>query len=307
MSGAPEPTATDAEADRNLRARLAEMLEATGIEQARCHEPLVILSDVHLRSSYDYRRRIEDLRPLWRGVQSVVFNGDTYSFSLTRSAECYLQVRLYLLEACRADGVEPVFLAGNGDSHVTPVKHLVLGQGHVLVTHGDVLFPGITLWRSWRAQAQACRRRILEDLDPETSQTMEGLLLATRLATMEMQAIVHVQKQAGRQMALMARELVHLPLAMWALAVAWRSAPKRAAEFLERYAPNQRTLVIGHTHRPGLWQIGGRTIINTGGFGVLGRPWAVYLNEAKLTVRKVLKTSEGFSAGAAVESLDVTR
>ena len=47
----------------------------------------------------------------------------------------------------------------------------------------------------------------------------------------------------------------------------WQIFPKLVSSFIEEHAPQARFAIIGHTHRPGIWTINDRVLINTGAFG----------------------------------------
>ncbi len=65
------------------------------------------------------------------------------------------------------------------------------------------------------------------------------------------------------------------------------NAPGRAADFCERFFPQAKLMVFGHTHWPGVWQRGGRTVMNAGGYLSLGGSRVVDLDDGKVSVRKV--------------------
>ena len=156
-------------------------MEARQCETA-CSEPIVILSDVHLRHRAHWRQDALRLRPLWQGARTVLFNGDTMTGNLAcRPTRCR-RIADYLRALCRGDGAEAIFLAGNSDCLISPVRHVRL-LGRVLVTHGDVFFPQVSLWRLDRQAARDVRRQALNALPPERRETLEAQLWAAQAVT----------------------------------------------------------------------------------------------------------------------------
>ncbi len=60
--------------------------------------------------------------------------------------------------------------------------------------------------------------------------------------------------------------------------------------------PAARVLIFGHSHRPGVWQRGGRWVINTGSFALPCRPRAVRIVGDRLTFHKITRGWDGACA-----------
>ena len=84
------------------------------------------------------------------------------------------------------------------------------------------------------------------------------------------------------------RSSVHaMLLRPWAISQVlwyWLVIPGIAARFAREHVPDARFVIVGHTHRPGIWRRNGRTVINTGSYGFPGRPRAVVIEERELSV-----------------------
>ncbi|MFB3894358.1 MAG: metallophosphoesterase [Phycisphaerae bacterium] len=273
---------------------------------AGCEEPVAVISDVHLQRGTDWRGRFEALRPIWLGARTAVFNGDTVDWGLARRPRRLARVMEFLPEVCRRDGVRPVFLAGNADPGISPARHVVLGGGKVLVTHGDVLFPAISLWRPHSGWIRRYREDALARLPEAQRQTLEGQLLATAQTVVAIHA-EHARKIRSRWQRRLKRIKLLAQRAAGAAAVltAWRRTPSMAAAFMRRYAPDQPFLIIGHTHHPGIWTRRERTVINTGGFARLGHPWMVWIERGRLVVRRIRLEGRGCSPGKVVRELSL--
>ncbi|MEM7576278.1 MAG: metallophosphoesterase family protein [Planctomycetota bacterium] len=257
----------------------------------------IIVSDLHLahpavRSSK--RLRAEHLRPLWQGVERLVVAGDMAELQINDSrAEAAREVA-ELQRLCEADDVELVAISGNHDAYLTDRRHLELCGQRVLVTHGDALHPAIAPWaRGASAMRDAVLggiRRVLRDRGlPEDP---ERLTLAERLDIV--QHVAHGQFVAQEaDGAHGVSEVLMRPDRVALMAWYWRNQPDLAAAFLEALAPQAEVLIFGHSHRPGVWQRGGRTILNTGSFALPARPRAVRVEGDRLQMYRVVRPGGG--------------
>ena len=83
---------------------------------------------------------------------------------------------------------------------------------------------------------------------------------------------------------------------------AWRQVPRRAAALASAcHRPKARFVLVGHTHKPGLWTTpDGLTIINTGSFCRPFATWAVDLSPGELRIRRIERKNREFRPGATV-------
>ena len=82
---------------------------------------------------------------------------------------------------------------------------------------------------------------------------------------------------------------------------AWSEAPRRAEALVRRHRPGARFVLMGHTHRPGVWRTGtGPVIVNTGTFCPPFGSLAVDLTPGQLKVRRIERQGGEFRAGATV-------
>ena len=269
-------------------------------------EPVVIISDVHLPLGRQWRRHADRLRGLWSGAGTVVFNGDTISFRGKPEIQARsLQVLDGLTEMCAADGARAALLAGNTDFAIDAPKHLWFADGRILVTHGDVIFPEISPWQPHARRLHAARQSALQDMGPTKGDTLEGQLAAVRRAQLTI-----TKREGERQRPLWSRAFrqarrLTLPAMLPRLLRAWRAAPDVAAAFVERWAPQTRCIVLGHTHHPGVWYSSGPIVVNTGGFRFPHRSWAVWVAGRTITVRKVRRARAGWEPGEQVTAFEV--
>ncbi|MEM1445510.1 MAG: metallophosphoesterase family protein [Planctomycetota bacterium] len=257
----------------------------------------LIVSDLHLahpavRSSK--RLRAEHLRPMWQGVDRLVVAGDMAELQINSSrAEAAREVER-LQQLCEEDGVELVEISGNHDAYLTDRRHLELCDRRVLITHGDALHPSIAPWaRGATAMREAVlggMRRVLRDRglpeDPDRLTLSERLDIVQHVA--HGQFVSHEAEGSHG-----VSEILLRPDRVALMAWYWRNQPDLAAAFLEALAPQAEVLIFGHSHRPGVWQRGGRTILNTGSFALPARPRAVRVVGDRLEMFRVVRLSGG--------------
>ncbi len=271
-------------------------------------EPVVVISDVHLDACENVERKLNQLRPLWRGASAVIFNGDTMNSNLSRFDNARRDIVELIERICREDGVEPLMITGNSDRHLAGVRHVTLGSGRIVVLHGDVVFPSASPWRAEAKQLLTERKRAIESLPQAQRQTLAGQLEA---ATLAYRSVALSDDRPCR------RKPWYLPALIWSLpwlarprrvlAVlrAWRDMPKLTAAFIDRYAPQAELVVIGHAHHRGIWRVGSRTIINTGSFERFFRPLMVQFADGKLVVRKIDRNNGDYVPGEILDYFTV--
>jgi UDP-2,3-diacylglucosamine pyrophosphatase LpxH len=245
-------------------------------------ERIIILSDLHLGRAHNAAVSAEALRPLWRGASHLVINGDTAEVHHPRNWARAARQTIQLFDLCEADGVQLTLLSGNHDPFVSDIRHLHLAGGEVFVTHGDVLHPAIAPWSPAAARMREVHDAALDAIEPESHSLLEARLKAAQHASHA--EWTDLEREAGRSSVL---NMLMRPWKLIKVLHYWRVMPRLAAEFLREHAPDARYMLIGHTHRPGIWTIGERTIINTGCFGFPGRPWAAVLENGELTIWRI--------------------
>lgn len=258
---------------------------------------IIVISDTHLGREGPNTATAEMLRPLWRDADQLVINGDVADLQdARRRAKAARQV-LRLQDLCERDKVELTLLSGNHDAFLTDRRHLVLRDGQIFITHGDVLHPAISPWHARASSLRRFNAEALRKLEPEEREAFAAQLAATQYASG--QAAVDPLAEKNRGGALGAAES---SITRWRQAAAmlwhWHTLPRRAAELMSKHAPKARFMIFGHMHRAGVWLFGERVIINTGAYGFPFNPQVVVITEDRLTVRRVDRTQDGrFTVG----------
>lgn len=240
---------------------------------SRVHARTLILSDLHLGRPRMAARSVAALRPLWQGSTNLIINGDVAEVHHpTHWGQAARQV-LQLYDLCEADGVELTLLSGNHDPYLTDVRHLNLADGLIFVTHGDVLHPAIAPWSPRAGIMRDAHERAIEAIPLEERDHLDSRLKVSQFAShVEWSDMAHEAAKSSLPQMLMRPWSV--PQVFWY----WWRFPGLAAKFMRDHAPQARVGIFGHTHRPGIWTLNDRVIINTGAFGFPGKPRGVVID-----------------------------
>jgi UDP-2,3-diacylglucosamine pyrophosphatase LpxH len=265
--------------------------------------PILVLSDLHLGHPATRLKSAAMLEPLLTYAQTAIFNGDSGELINVERRALVYQRLAELSEVCRRNHVEPVFIAGNHDPVISTAHHWDLFEGKVLVTHGDALHPTIAPWSREAAGLARERRRLLAGAaEPES--LAELLLLAKRCALVAARYDAGLPPGWAARVELLSR-FVRKP---WRAAITlryWARVNDYCRRLQHRHRPNARLMLIGHTHRAGVWRLGNFTLVNTGGFQPLARPLAVILDERRALVHRVERHSTCFRLGRQVFQLSL--
>ncbi len=265
-----------------------------------------ILSDLHFGHRSSRVRDLSQIAPLLEGAGRVLFNGDTVEMLFTDERESGAAAIATLRGLCQEAGAEPVFLSGNHDPMLTETHFLELAGGAVFITHGDILFHGLSPWSVEAGLLKTAHTREMEALGHPAD--LSGQFLALRRAVLALEPLGE-QIRALRKPGLLHAIARHLwpPSLPWHIARGWARTPFLAEAFASRHAPQSRFVVIGHTHFGGVWRVGPRVVINTGSFLPLSRRFALDLDEDALSVRAIVFQGGLFRAGREVAKFRLHR
>ena len=258
-----------------------------------------ILSDIHYGDHASRVQRLAQLRPLLDGPAHIVLNGDTLDTRRGPRPAFTTELHAEILSWISGAPIPLDLLTGNHDPDISALHHLTLGDGQILVTHGDVIFDNIVPWGRDAAHISRLIDAELARLDP-TACTR----LATRLAIwrrVAAQIPQRHQSEANRLKYLLnfAADTVWPPLRIFRVIDAWRNAPRLSAELARQHYPQASFILTGHTHRPGIWrQPNGVTVINTGSFCPPTGGYTVDLHPTKIIIRRIESRHDEFHAGA---------
>lgn len=230
---------------------------------------IIILSDLHLGRP-DGVHSVEELDALVTPGATIVLNGDTAELHdphfQSRAEDEY--ARLQEIAATR--GALLRVLAGNHDPFLSRERLLELADGCVIVTHGDSFHPSIAPWSESASVMREAWERSMAAQPAERRESLDARFEAARDAAVA----EWLASGNGVRHSTLRKFLLH-PWRGAAVAWYWARYPSMAANFALRYAPEAAVVVIGHSHRAGMWRRAGRTIMNTGAFTWPGKPHAV--------------------------------
>jgi predicted phosphodiesterase len=243
---------------------------------------IVIVSDLHLGRRRHAAKSAESLRSLWDGADRLIVNGDVAEVHHPQHWSDAARETLHLFDLCETDGVELTLISGNHDPFITDRRHLLLGDGEIFITHGDVMHPAVAPWSPAAGRIRRVHDRALNSLEPGAREELESRLMVSQHACYaEWSNLSRLEEEAAQSSL---RGMLVRPWALAKVLIYWSQFPGLAAQFLSRHAPRARFAILGHTHHAGTWEVDGRWIINTGSFGFPGRPRGVIIEDHMLSV-----------------------
>jgi UDP-2,3-diacylglucosamine pyrophosphatase LpxH len=251
-------------------------------------ERFLILSDLHLGKKPE-RMHAGLFRSLWRRGDHLIINGDCAELHDPRYNWEAARQTLRLQELCDNDGVTLTLLAGNHDPGISKLRHLFLGNGKVLVTHGDAVHPAIAPWCHSAPIMRGAFDDAMKALPVESRTDLEARLRAsTHAAEVKWET---VKDQVGW---IGIWGLLRQPWSFVQIVQYWQAFPREAAKFASEFAPSAKYVVMGHTHHQGIWTVDDRVVINSGCYEFPGKPRAVVLEDNVLRVHSLSQTRDGF-------------
>jgi len=261
-----------------------------------------IISDVHFGHPASFVRKLEQLAPLLEGVPRVIFNGDSVEMRFLEERDKAALDFAKFTNLCNTAGTDAVFINGNHDPCLSDVNHMDLAGGAVLVTHGDILFHGLSPWSSEAARLCKAHTRELAALGNPTD--LELRLQAVKKAALSVEELgtkIRHKKTAQPTLSSLLYE-TWPPWRPFRIINCWFRTPERANSLALQCRPEARFVIVGHMHWAGIWKIGGRVVINTGSFLPFSQCLAVDvdLDANEVLVSKVARRKKLFRIGPAV-------
>jgi predicted phosphodiesterase len=250
-------------------------------------EPILILSDLHLGHRASRIKHPNQLDRILQGPGSVIFNGDTAEMRNPEDRQVGRKLAADLARVCHQAGRKAFFVNGNHDPTVSVINHLDLADGAVLVTHGDILFLGVAPWSRDAGHYLKKHRQILDGLGPDGYTDFEKRLLATKRTSIELQMLEEPLTRGRSPGFKLFIRNCWPPWRPLMIIKAWCEVPGRAAYLARVFRPQARFIIVGHTHFPGVWEVGPRVIINTGSFVPYFGVSAVTIASGRIEVRRI--------------------
>jgi predicted phosphodiesterase len=287
---------------------VAPSLRAVSLPGSVPAEFIRIFSDVHYGDRASRVRALAQLRPLLEDVPSLVLNGDTLETRPGPSPHWTAARRAEVADFFPQHVPHVTFLTGNHDADFSPHHALELAGGTIFITHGDLLYEDIV---PWSQDAIFIRGRLAEEfsrLPDAQKQRLETQLTVFRRVAMTVPQRHQSERNPLKYIHQLACDTVWPPSRLFRILQAWREMPARAAALLRTHRPRAKFVLVGHTHRPGVWrQPDGIVVINTGSFT---RPYGgcvVDILSEQLVVRRVTARREEFRVGATLAEFALAR
>lgn len=273
----------------------AEPTARTGSLDSEIPLPAVVLSDLHLGHPASYLVEPEMILPLLGNARTLIVNGDCCEqISLPYRDDAREKIGK-LIDLCADRGVGTLLLTGNHDPLISNLHHLDLLDGQVFLTHGDMLHPQVAPWSREGPIMGAERSRILRH-EPEPESLEEELYLTKRSTLVASVYPPEIHRGFIARVELLSR----FAMKPWRIVRTldyWGNVSHYCHAIRERHRPNAKLMLIGHTHRAGIWQTHDFTIVNTGSYHLLSKPLAVHFDEHRAVVHQVLPRGQTYVLG----------
>lgn len=257
-----------------------------------------ILSDLHLGHPASTITRVPMIFPVIEGVTEVWFNGDTVETCSRVLAAPSLAALGEMTGYLDGKGIRWTTLPGNHDPDRGGPALRSLANGEIVVTHGDMCFRYGSPWSPWVPR--------IKDKLARAEAALGGFDNAADVAARAKlaQAYAHAFEPRPRRFTGALGKLETILHAAWppttplAILNVWINGPDMVAKWMEQFTPAAKILIMGHTHRPGIWFRRGKWIINTGAYHPFATPRIVDYSPGKIEIRPVVRRDGRFHPGA---------
>lgn len=259
-----------------------------------------ILSDLHYADPDSQVRSLAMLEPLLAGADRVVINGDAID-SQVIAAEHARALMEEVKSFFAAHTPETLFINGNHDPDISDIPELLLADGLVWLTHGDIFFEYVAPWSIYLSEYRRRIHALRQGLPAGEWERLETRYRIARAACIAPppERDPHDHSLLHR-VARLVRLLAH-PRRPLSMIHAWLTSPQVAAEMAARHHPSARFVIFGHIHHPGVWtKHRPHIVINTGSFTPPRGPRLVEFDETTLRVYRVERRCGVFRPGALV-------
>jgi UDP-2,3-diacylglucosamine pyrophosphatase LpxH len=253
-------------------------------------EPVRIFSDLHLGHKASRIKKVESLRPLFAGVGTAIFNGDTWEELVPEWREKSAAMLHELRELLQTEGCEAIFLPGNHDPSWDGAGYLDFEKRKILITHGDALLRDGAPWK----REMLAHQDVIEELWAQHPEARDHLHERLKLARAIAKALPTQHNRDGASLFSRALDAAFPTKRACMMLSAWWQQAKLGAKFCENYCPETEILICGHFHRYGIRQSRGIISVNTGSFVVPGSAGFVEWNERILSFHKIAEDGKTF-------------
>jgi predicted phosphodiesterase len=257
-----------------------------------------IFSDIHYGDRSSQARSLAQLAPLLQGPAALVLNGDTLDTRPGPDPELTAERRAEVEAFFPRHVPEVTFLTGNHDANLTSHHALDLADGEIFLTHGDILYDDLV---PWSQDAPLIRQRLAAEysvLSPAQRDDLGTRLALYRRVVMTIPQRHQSERNPVKFALQFANDTIWPPSRLVRILRSWSAMPGLAATLARNHRPHAKFIIIGHTHRPGIWrQPDGLVVINTGSFSRPLGGCVVDVEPGRLVVRRIKAKRGEFRPG----------
>lgn len=265
-----------------------------------------IISDLHFADQASRVTELAQLAPLLDDTDQLICNGDTMDTRPGPAPDTTAATLDTLQSFVRAAGIPVQFITGNHDPDISDRHFALLAGEKVLLTHGDILYDSIVPWGRDAALAGEFVRELRNSASTRPHD-LRSLLQIHRDSARRIPQRHQAERDGLKYLASFLGDTLWPLDRVWRILKAWRQMPALAHALLETHCPDARFLIIGHTHRPGIWPLAnGAVLINTGSFCPPTGRQLVDLTATELLVRRIEQRRRDFHAGRVIARFALT-
>lgn len=244
---------------------------------------VLVLSDLHLGSKASQAAaRFDQISRVAARFDRVILNGDTLDrcYSDPRGDEKALSLIDEALRRCASRNGPPELLTGNHDPAISETHWVYHEATATLIYHGDCI-------RDCTHPSKKDDKQLMAKLRERWAQLggrpRDFMALHANYREIQRAQLPIINPYKKPKTALQyAMSLIYPPRRPFDVIHYWMKAPERALTLAQGFNRPVKRVVVGHSHRPGRWRIGGVDVFNTGSFMPLSDSFALCIDGEKV-------------------------
>jgi UDP-2,3-diacylglucosamine pyrophosphatase LpxH len=249
---------------------------------------VLVLSDLHLGvPASRVAGFLDDLRRVARQYDRVILNGDTLDrYEAPACVPHAESLRKQALEVCGSRSGPPDFVMGNHDPALSSTEWVYLEESGTLIFHGDCI---ADCTHPTKREERVMEVRLRQHWEEIGGRPAGFVKLSNAFRTLQARHLrEHPMTHEPRDTLKYLVSVTFPPRKPLDILHYWWRAPRLVAKLSRTFPKPVRYAVVGHSHRPGHWVVGGISVLNTGSFMPLSEPYAVCIEGASVTWRRLL-------------------
>ena len=259
---------------------------------------VLVLSDLHFGLPARRTPTPRMLRPLWQHVDHLILNGDTCELHEPDMRQRSIESLHALMDLCREDDVKLSIIAGNHDPFISPLQRCTLVDGRVLATHGHDIHR-TRARRPVEGQQLECG----DATSLSARHRFDGDALQDAIERSDQFQPPEHELQAPQTLLDSIPWGASKPFLVLKILRYWRDFPGFARRYRSQVASDAKVVLVGHSHRDGVWASKGCTVLNTGSWTWPGRPHAVYIDGTVISMHRI-RVRDGIAVTTATPAFE---